>query len=438
MNIVNNIWNKAPNPFKNDSQENDLTNNANQDQNTNPEDVTAEEDAGKDSSAFNIAGNVGNITGQVTNQVSGATNYVSNIFKSTFKGDSGESKSRKESLESTNENREGGSKKESLTSGASNLLSGVSNVWSKSTSIFNKQNEQQQQADDTAKAEDDQIQDDDEANLIDNNQKENVSQKAIDSAKNFGNLMFSFANKAGQTVSATAKQTTSFVKKTVENTNLFADFTKEQQEFIKEHGGNITIGEPPWVGCENEEEMKKQILSLSQDKRNFVRQPPSGVQFDFDLQQMLPVCLILLKEDENLNKMRFEIVPKLVNEDSFWRNYFYRVSLIKQSNSLNNMTCSKGGRQSSSESEGPDDIPDDNPEPEFVSDYLAQGSVTEEDVVSGMRAMGVSKTDSIKDDKKWEDELAKDLQEFEVVNKDCNDIKSTFDAELAKELDEIK
>lgn len=54
--------------------------------------------------------------------------------------------------------------------------------------------------------------------------------------------MFSFANKAGQTVTATAKQTTSFVKKTVENTNLFTDFTKEQQEFIKEHGGNIQLG----------------------------------------------------------------------------------------------------------------------------------------------------------------------------------------------------
>ena len=44
-------------------------------------------------------------------------------------------------------------------------------------------------------------------------------------------------------------------------------------------------------------------------------------------------------------------------------------------------------------------------------------------------------------DKKWEDEVLrdlKDLQEFEVVNKDCNDIKSTFDEELAKDLAEMK
>lgn len=34
--------------------------------------------------------------------------------------------------------------------------------------------------------------------------------------------------------------------------------------------------------------------------------------------------------------------------------------------------------------------------------------------------------------------MLKDLQEFEVVNKDCNDIKSTFDEELAKDLAEMK
>lgn len=55
-------------------------------------------------------------------------------------------------------------------------------------------------------------------------------------------------------------------------------------------------------------------------------------------------------------------------------------------------------QSSSSESEGPDDFSPTNPEPEFVSDYI-QGSVTEEDVVSGMRQMGVSKTDSVKDGK---------------------------------------
>uniref|UniRef100_A0A8C9GWW6 BSD domain-containing protein n=1 Tax=Piliocolobus tephrosceles TaxID=591936 RepID=A0A8C9GWW6_9PRIM len=49
---------------------------------------------------------------------------------------------------------------------------------------------------------------------------------------------------------------------------------------------------------------------------------------------MYPVALVMLQEDELLSKMRFALVPKLVKEEVFWRNYFYRVSLIKQSAQL--------------------------------------------------------------------------------------------------------
>lgn len=93
---------------------------------------------------------------------------------------------------------------------------------------------------------------------------------------------------------------------------MLGDFNKDQQEFMKAHGGNIEGGGiAPWVGAEDEADMKTQIISLSQDKRNFVRNPPAGVQFDFDLQSSLPVALAILKEDDNLSKMRYEIVPKL-------------------------------------------------------------------------------------------------------------------------------
>ena len=80
---------------------------------------------------------------------------------------------------------------------------------------------------------------------------------------------------------------------------------------MKEHGGDIEAADPPWLGCENEELVKTEIISLSQDKRNFVRNPPAGVEFDFNLQSSLPVALAILKEDPNLAKMRYEIVPKL-------------------------------------------------------------------------------------------------------------------------------
>lgn len=89
------------------------------------------------------------------------------------------------------------------------------------------------------------------------------------------------------------------------------EFTKEQQEFIKEHGGNTELSEPPWVGCEDEEKVKAEILSLSADKRNFVRSPPGSVEFPFDMTASFPVALALLREDPELPKMRYEIVPKL-------------------------------------------------------------------------------------------------------------------------------
>jgi len=70
---------------------------------------------------------------------------------------------------------------------------------------------------------------------------------------------------------------------------------------------------------------------FSEDKRNFVRAPPAGVAFDFDYSAVAPVALALLQEDPRLEKMRYELVPKKVKEEDFWRNYFYRVGLIKQS-----------------------------------------------------------------------------------------------------------
>lgn len=44
---------------------------------------------------------------------------------------------------------------------------------------------------------------------------------------------------------------------------------------------------------------------------------------------------------DQLNACRYELVPKKVKEEEFWRNYFYRVSLIKQSFELKDMEMDK-------------------------------------------------------------------------------------------------
>ena len=97
--------------------------------------------------------------------------------------------------------------------------------------------------------------------------------------------------------------------------------------------------------------MKAKILSLSNDNRNFLRAPPPGVTFEFDYNSVSATALALLAEDPQLEKMRYELVPKSVKEDEFWRNYFYRVNLIKQSVDLkdlesNNSSTSTKAKQS--------------------------------------------------------------------------------------------
>lgn len=91
---------------------------------------------------------------------------------------------------------------------------------------------------------------------------------------------------------------------------------------------NSEAAVPPWVGCANEEALKEECLSLStvcivfnnknitnrfvfQDRRNFVRSPPAGVDFQFDYDTSYPIAVATMTEDPNLEKMRFELVPKV-------------------------------------------------------------------------------------------------------------------------------
>ena len=116
-------------------------------------------------------------------------------------------------------------------------------------------------------------------------------------------------------------------------------------------GPCLESGLAPWVGSCDEEAMKAKILSLSNDNRNFLRAPPPGVTFEFDYNSVSATALALLAEDPQLEKMRYELVPKSVKEDEFWRNYFYRVNLIKQSVDLkdlesNNSSTSTKAKQS--------------------------------------------------------------------------------------------
>ena len=65
--------------------------------------------------------------------------------------------------------------------------------------------------------------------------------------------------------------------------------------------------------------------SFSKEKRNFVRSPPPGANYHFDMAAVYPVALATLEVDENLKQMRFDLVPKqyeiLLSRSSIDVNY---------------------------------------------------------------------------------------------------------------------
>jgi len=219
-----------------------------------------------------------------------------------------------------------------------------------------------------------------------------VQAKAMQGVRSIGSFFSSAVTKAGRTVTEAGAK----IKKTVEDTNLLTEFNKEQEAFIKAKNKTTEEALPPWVGYPEEETLKEEILSLSTDRRNFVRSPPAGVQFQFDYETFYPVALATLAVDPNLETMRFELVPKIIKEELFWRNYFYRVSLIRQSTQLSTMT--QGGNRTASRESSFDeddktdeaDTPSDSPVHEFVSDAFQSQTLSKDlkEVQEGIKRLG--------------------------------------------------
>ncbi|CAK7313758.1 Synapse-associated protein 1 [Vulpes lagopus] len=283
-------------------------------------------------------------------------------------------------------------------------------------------------------------------------------QELLHQARGLGNYLFSFATAATKKITESVAETAQTIKKSVEegkiddiiDKTIIGDFQKEQKKFVEEqHTKKSEAAVPPWVDSNDEETIQQQILALSADKRNFLRDPPAGVQFNFDFDQMYPVALVMLQEDELLSRMRFALVPKLVKEEVFWRNYFYRVSLIKQSAQLTALAAQQQAAGKEEKSRGrEEDLPlteavrpktppvviksqlktqEDEEEistspgvSEFVSDAFDACNLNQEDLRKEMEQLVLDKKEEEtaileEDSADWEKELQQELQEYEVV-----------------------
>ncbi|XP_062039186.1 synapse-associated protein 1 [Lepus europaeus] len=303
-------------------------------------------------------------------------------------------------------------------------------------------------------------------------------QELLHQAKGFGNYLFNFATTATKKITESVTETAQTIKKSVEegkiddiiDKTIIGDFQKEQKKFVEEqHTKKSEAAVPPWVDSNDEETIQQQILALSADKRNFLRDPPAGVQFNFDFDQMYPVALVMLQEDELLSKMRFALVPKLLKEEVFWRNYFYRVSLIKQSAQLTALAAqqqavAKEGKNSGANADLPlteavrpktppvviksqlktqEDEEEISTSPgvsEFVSDAFDACNLNQEDLRKEMEQLVLDKKEEEtavleEDSADWEKELQQELQEYEVVT-ESEKRDENWDKEIEKMLQE--
>ncbi|KAF9108889.1 Synapse-associated protein 1 [Mortierella sp. GBA35] len=157
-------------------------------------------------------------------------------------------------------------------------------------------------------------------NKVDMKNLQASTEQLANTTKDWGVSAFKSLSSAAQRVSA----------------NVTQGIQKEHEEFLKQkklenvlpHQGTEAV--PAWTGLPDEDQFKSRILSLSKDKRNFLLPPPPGTDFIFDMKVYSSTAMATLKEDPNLDKMRFYLVPKEIEELVFWRNYFYRVTLLKQ------------------------------------------------------------------------------------------------------------
>ncbi|XP_066585734.1 synapse-associated protein 1-like isoform X2 [Prorops nasuta] len=258
-----------------------------------------------------------------------------------------------------------------------------------------------------------------------------VSTKALAGAKSLGGFLYSAVNKAGKTVvEASAK-----IKKTVEENRLIAELNKEQEAFIASKQTEKGEAVAPWVGAPNEDALREECLSLSTNRQNLVRPPPPGVDFAWDFEAVQPMAQATLALDPNLEKLRFDLVPKVISEEDFWRNYFYRVSLLRQSHELNAMASqaenanpaltstgsidhaqveksnNSGEEITSSARIGGNSALTDSPGHEFVSDSMRVTDTDLQEVREGMKKLGMQPPK----EEDWERELEAELKDYEVV-----------------------
>jgi len=193
------------------------------------------------------------------------------------------------------------------------------------------------------------------------------------------------------------------------------DIKRRQKESLERQ---LFEAQPPWTVRDKEdkdasleEDLKRRILKLTKDQTNFIAKAPDASVFAFDMKAATPYATKAIEQDVELRKLRFKLVPQKVQEAEFWRNYFYRVSLIREQLSVEPLRLSTEARA----------VSDDNKAPNEVKE---QG-ITEDKTLTKAPAVGQSAQDISQN-------LSQVQEDFE--HPDVNNLSDDIKEKLRKEL----
>lgn len=112
-----------------------------------------------------------------------------------------------------------------------------------------------------------------------------------------------------------------------------AQMVSEQKYIHEEKNKKTSKALLPWEdGDETQDNLltavKERILALPLSEKNFTLSPPNVEKIKFSLTEFVPIAMRLLSLDPNLTKIHAKLAP-LMNEELFWRNYYYRIMFLR-------------------------------------------------------------------------------------------------------------
>ncbi|KAL3112196.1 hypothetical protein niasHT_016969 [Heterodera trifolii] len=242
------------------------------------------------------------------------------------------------------------------------------------------------------------------------------------------NRVFGIAKKASSKLQEKATNISAIVSERT----IIGNIEKERQKFMEElRKEGKCVDEIGLDGLLADVEAQQHIIAISSNPRNFTDEPPLTFALDSDIALVKQYADALFRLDPRLAVLRFELVPKLVPEDKFWRNYAYRILLVRKF--VAEKTTAEQQQQGSAKEE----------------DKSKKCVQTEEkQQQQPQQQTTADATPENDEEEKLEKELLNDLHEFEMVVDDgkedeedsadnANDEDEQMGDELDKHLDEL-